>query len=102
MSQGRSASSAISSTAALVIPSGQAAAVGVPSRPALTRNRLVALVSATNPRLSSITASPAPAAFASILARMDGSRLLWWIFGSRQSGAGRRTLEVISRMPDRS
>ena len=51
------------------------------------------------PRWSSITASSAPATLASILARMDGSRLLWWIFGSRQSGAGRRTLAVISVMP---
>src|SRR5215467_10604629 len=92
----------MSSTAARVIPSGQAAAVGVPSRPALTRNRFVALVSATNPRWSSITASSAPAAFASILARIDGSRLLWWIFGSRQSGCGRRMLEVIRVIPARS
>ena len=60
----------------------------------------MALVSATKPRLSSMTASSAPATFASILARIDGSRLLWWIFGSSTSGGGRRTLDVISVMPD--
>ena len=81
------------------MPSGQDAVVGVASRPPVTMNRWVALVSAMKPRWSSTTASSAPATFASILARIDGSRLLWWIFGSRQSGAGRRTLAVISVMP---
>jgi hypothetical protein len=55
-----------------------------------------------NPRLSSITASSAPATFASILARIEVSRLLWWILGSSESGAWRRTLEVTRRIPDRS
>ena len=81
------------------MPSGQDAVVGVASRPPVTMNRWVALVSAMKPRWSSTTASSAPATFASILAMIDGSRLLWWIFGSRQSGAGRRTLAVISVMP---
>ena len=62
----------------------------------------MALVSATKPRWSSMTASSAPATFASILARIEVSRLLWWIFGSRLSGAVRRTLEVISVMPPAS
>src|SRR5580693_2418889 len=81
------------------MPSGQDAVVGVARIPPATMNRCVALVSAMKPRWSSTTASSAPATFASILARIDGSRLLWWIFGSRQSGAGRRTLAVISVMP---
>src|SRR5215467_15576857 len=70
--------------------------------PANTMKMCVALVSAMKPRWSSSTASSAPATFASILARIDDRRLLWWIFGSRQSGAGRRTLELISRIPDGS
>src|SRR5205085_1766332 len=81
------------------MPSGQDAVVGVASRPPVTMNRWVALVSAMKPRWSSTTASSAPATFASILARIEGSRLLWWIFGSTQSGAGRRTLAVISVTP---
>src|SRR5579875_3669688 len=32
-------------------------------------------------------------------AKMEGRRLQWWIFGSRQSGGGRRTLLVMSVMP---
>src|ERR1700683_1097048 len=96
------ASAASSSTAPLVIPSGHAAADGVPSTPPDTRKTLVALVSATKPRLSSIRASSAPAAFASTLARIEVSRLAWWIFGSRLSGAARRTLEVIRVIPDAS
>jgi hypothetical protein len=70
--------------------------------PGSRRKRCVAFVSAINPRLSSITASSAPATFASILARIEVSRLLWWIFGSRESGAWRRTLDVTRRIPDRS
>src|SRR5215468_5173151 len=105
------ASAASRRTVARVIPSGHDAVVGVASvppaareaprsqPPANTMKTCVALVSAMKPRWSSITASSAPATFASILARIDGSRLLWWIFGSRQSGAGRRTLAVISVMP---
>ena len=81
------------------MPSGQDTVVGVASVPPVTMKMCVALVSAMKPRWSSITASSAPATLASILARIDGSRLLWWIFGSRQSGAGRRTLAVISVMP---
>ena len=64
--------------------------------------RCVAFVSAMKPRLSSMTASSAPATFASILARIEVSRLLWWILGSSESGACRRTLDVIRRIPDRS
>src|ERR1035437_10080881 len=45
------------------------------------------------------TASSPPAPFACVLARIGGGRLLWLIFGSRQSGAGRRTLAVISVIP---
>jgi hypothetical protein len=30
---------------------------------------------------------------------MDWIRLLWWIFGSRQSGGKRRTLLVINARP---
>src|SRR6202789_3819707 len=98
------------STVARVIPSGQAAVVGVarvapapPDRsPGSTMNRWVALVWAMKPRLSSMTASPAPASFASILARIEVSRLLWWILGSSESGAVRRTLDVTSRIPARS
>ena len=85
-----------------MIPSGQEAVVGVSNAPESTMKMCVAFVSAMKPRWSSMTASSAPATLASILARMDGSRLLWWILGSRQSGAGRRTLDVISRIPDRS
>src|ERR1039457_6196548 len=73
------------------MPSGQDAVVGVASVPPVTRKMWVALVSAMKPRGSSMTASSAPATFASILARIEGSRLVWWVFGSRQSGAGRRT-----------
>ena len=93
---------ASSRTAALVMPSGHDTVVGVASVPPVTMKRCVALVSAMKPRWSSITASSAPATFASILARIDGSRLLWWIFGSRQSGGGRRTLEVMRVIPARS
>ena len=50
--------------------------------------RCVAFVSAMKPRLSSMTASSAPATFASIFARIEVSRLLWWILGSSESGAG--------------
>ena len=59
----------------------------------------MALVSATKPNGSSIRASSAPATFASTLARIDVSMLLWWIFGSSESAAARRRLEVISVMP---
>ena len=58
------------------MPSGQETVVGVASVPPVTMKRCVALVSAMKPRWSSITASSAPATFASILARIDGSRLL--------------------------
>ena len=61
-------------------------------RPCSTTKTFVALVSATKPWLSSIKASSAPAVFASIFARIDWIRLLWWIFGSRQSGGKRLTL----------
>jgi hypothetical protein len=87
---------------ARVMPSGQAAVVGVCSTPPATKKMCVALVSATNPRWSSMTASSAPAWLASILARIEVSRLLWWIFGSSESGGVRRTLEVISVIPDLS
>jgi hypothetical protein len=98
------------STVARVIPSGHAAVVGVARvgpasadrSPGSTMNRWVALVSAMKPRLSSMTASSAPATFASIFARIEVSRLLWWILGSSESGAVRRTLDVISRIPPRS
>ena len=84
------------------MPSGQDTVVGVASVPPVTKKMCVALVSAMKPRWSSMTASSAPATLASILAMMDGSRLLWWILGSRQSGAGRRTLAVTSVMPEAS
>ena len=84
---------------ARVMPSGQATVVGVSTTPRSTRKTCVALVSATKPRVSSISASSAPAALASILARIDWIRLLWWILGSRQSGGKRRTLLVISVRP---
>ncbi len=91
------------------MPSGHATVVGVastspapPEAPGNTMNRCVAFVSAMKPRLSSMTASSAPATFASIFAMIEVSRLLWWILGSRESGADRRTLDVISRTPVRS
>ncbi len=59
----------------------------------------MALVSTTKPRSSSISASSAPATLASILARIEVSRLLWWISGSSASARARRTLEVIGVMP---
>ena len=71
----------------------------VRSTPPLAMNTWVALVSATKPWRSSISASSAPAALASILARIDWMRLQWWIFGSRQSGGKRRTELVISVRP---
>ena len=66
-------------------------------KPRSTMNTCVAFVSAMKPRWSSISASSAPATLASILARIDWIRLLWWIFGSRQSGGKRRTLLVTRR-----
>ncbi len=88
-----------SSTVALVMPSGHAVQYGVHTAPPVTMNTCVAFVSATKPRRSSISASSAPAALASILARIDWIRLLWWILGSRQSGGKRRTELVISDRP---
>ena len=98
-SQGMACAWQSSSTVARVMPSGQATRRGVRSLPFSTRKTCVALVSAMKPRVSSISASSAPATFASILARIDWSRLLWWIFGSRQSGGKRRTLEVTRLSP---
>jgi hypothetical protein len=65
-----------SSTVCRVMPSGQATVNGVCSDSPTTANRWVALVSATKPRPSSISASSAPATLASILARIEFNRLL--------------------------
>ena len=70
-----SASVASESTVSRVMPSGQAAVCGVQSTPRTTANRWVALVSATKPRPSSISASSTPATFACIFARIELSRL---------------------------
>ena len=86
-------------TVARVMPSGQATVFGVITTPLCTRKRCVALVSATKPRTSSITASSAPAALAWSFARIDWIRLAWWIFGSRQSGGKRRIVLVTSVSP---
>src|SRR5688572_30105265 len=83
------------------MPSGQATVRGVRTRSRSTMKTCVALVSATKPRTSSISASSAPAMLASIFARIDWIRLLWWILGSRQSGAKRLMLAVTSEMPSR-
>ena len=61
----------------------------------------MALVSAMKPWRSSIRASSAPAAFASILARIDWIKLQWWIFGSMQSGGKRRIDDVASSIGSR-
>ena len=59
------------------IPSGHATGRLVSTSPRWTTKTCVAFVSATNPRTSSISASSAPAVFASIFARIDWIRLQW-------------------------
>ena len=81
------------------MPSGQARVVLVCTTPSVTWKTWVALVSATNPASSSISASSAPATLASILAMIEVSRLLWWILGSRESARWRRTELVTRVMP---
>ena len=81
------------------MPSGQARVVDVRTTPSATWNTCVALVSAMKPASSSISASSAPATLASILARIEVSRLLWWILGSRESARCRRTDEVTRLIP---
>ena len=66
-----------SSTTCRVMPSGQAWVCPVSTAPFFTRKICVAFVSAMNPLRSSISASSAPATFASVLARIDWSRFPW-------------------------
>mmetsp|Transcript_3225 Transcript_3225/g.10918 ORF Transcript_3225/g.10918 Transcript_3225/m.10918 type:complete len:255 (-) Transcript_3225:1017-1781(-) len=86
-----------------VMPGRQLSGRGVRTTWSRTMKKFVALVSDTNPWLSSMSASSTSALLAWILARMLLRRLLWWILLSRNAGEFRRMLELMSRcglMPD--